>query len=240
MATAHLGAGVGAVGTAGAVGMAGVHITATGTLGAVGTIPGGAVPGADIIRISTAGIRSPILAASTAAITPATSIAVAFHAASARYVRTMAQKVVLPETLELPAQEAPTVRALATKTVRAPHASLATRKLLPVSSTQTRRTVPYSKAHRQDPLDNPHNLLPRVPSEPLRVAEALAEAEIWAEAAAASAAVAAVAAASADADSCITRENLLVSYLKAPSRKNLLAQNVEPIAQRLALRINSL
>lgn len=67
-ATAHLGAGAGAVGTVGVAGTVGAPITATGTLGAVGTTLGGAALGVGIIRISTVGTHSPTHAASTVAI----------------------------------------------------------------------------------------------------------------------------------------------------------------------------
>lgn len=198
MATVHLGVGDGAVGTVGVVGMAGAPITTTGTLGAVGTTPGGAVHGAGIIRISTAGIHNQILEDSTVATLPETTTVAAFRATSARCVPTMALSVIPQEIMveQTPATTAYHVQR--TKMVRGLLASSAIRRLLPVSSTRTRLIATCNEAHHHDPSVSPHNLLLHVPSELPHVAEDSAEAETWAEEVVASAAVAEADAASAD------------------------------------------
>lgn len=83
----------------GVVGMDGAPITAIGSLGAAGTTHGGAALGVGITRISTAGIRNPTHVASTAVISPETTIAAAFRVASVRCVQTMALLAIPQETL---------------------------------------------------------------------------------------------------------------------------------------------
>ena len=190
MAMAHLGVGDGAVGTVGVVGMAGAPITTTGTLGAVGTTPGGAVHGAGITRISTAGILNRIPEDSTVATLPVTTTAAAFRATLAQYVPTMALSAIHQEIL---VEQTPATTAYHVQRSKTAHGLLgnsAIRRLLPVSPIRTRLIAACNGAPLHEPSVNPHSLLPRVPSELPHVAEDSAEAETWAEAAVASAAVA--------------------------------------------------
>lgn len=190
MAMAHLGVGDGAVGTVGVVGMAGAPITTTGTLGAVGTTPGGAVHGAGITRISTAGILNRIPEDSTVATLPVTTTAAVFRATLAQYVPTMALSAIHQEIL---VEQTPATTAYHVQRSKTAHGLLgnsAIRRLLPVSPIRTRLIAACNGAPLHETSVNPHSLLPRVPSELPHVAEDSAEAETWAEAAVASAAVA--------------------------------------------------